>query len=308
MAGIGVVLNPYSKTYKRNPTKLEQMAFIIGDKASCKPTDDLDDLHRVADEFKSRDIDILAISGGDGTIHCTLSAFLKVYGDKPLPKIALLRGGTVNIIASTMGLKGTTEKLLSQLLIKYHNNKPFETKKLRLTKINDNFGCIFGMGAGYNFMNEYYSHKTLKPFIAGKTICQAIVSTMMDGPMSQRLFKRFDAQVTVDGKSWPISNYCAIVTGSIRQIGLGFNVFNTMITQNERIHILGVSTTPKEIISQIRRLRSGLPAIHPGMIENSALDIEIRCAEPMPYTIDGDLLPGETFFKISPGPELTVLI
>src|SRR3990167_10568117 len=142
MAGIGVILNPYSKKYRDNPERMKRMGFIVGDKASCKQTEDLADLKRVADEFKSRDIDILAISGGDGTNHCTLTHFIRVYGEKPLPKICFLRGGTLNTVASSIGVKGTPEAILSNLLVKYHEDVPFETRDLWLTKINDEYGFI----------------------------------------------------------------------------------------------------------------------------------------------------------------------
>src|SRR3990167_3864318 len=135
MAGIGVILNPYSKKYRDNPERMKRMGFIVGDKASCKQTEDLSDLRRVADEFKSHDIDILAISGGDGTNHCTLTTFIQVYGDKPLPKIVFLRGGTLNTVAGSLKLYGTPEKILSNLLIRYHEDLPFQTRQVMLTKI-----------------------------------------------------------------------------------------------------------------------------------------------------------------------------
>ncbi len=308
MPGIGVVLNPFSKKYKNDPNKLDHMTFIIGDKASCKPTEDLDDLFRVADEFKSRDIDVLAISGGDGTIHCTLTTFLKVYGEKPLPKITFLRGGTLNTIAATMGITGSTEKLLSQLLIRYHQEQNFTQKKLRLTKINDQYGCIFGMGVIYNFMELYYRNPVVNPLVAAKTLAHAIGSALINGKTIQDMFKRFDAEVYADGKKWPFANYCALFTGSIRQLGLDFNVFHSMLTQNEKIHATGMSLSASELVWQVKRLHDGKPAIHPNIIEQAVDTLEIRLEKPMPYTIDGDMLPGLTEFKISAGPEVTVLV
>ena len=136
MPGIGVVLNPFSKKYKTDPNKLDQMAFIIGDKASYRPTEDLEDLRRVAESFKTRDIDVLAVSGGDGTIHVTLTTFLRVYGDKPLPRVTFLRGGTLNTIAATLGVKGSTESIMSSLLMRYHEDREFKVEKLRLMKIH----------------------------------------------------------------------------------------------------------------------------------------------------------------------------
>lgn len=308
MAGVGVILNPYSKRFKKNPQKLERMSFIVGDKASCKPTTDIDDLYRVADEFKSREIDILAISGGDGTIHCTLTAFVKVYGEKPLPKITLLRGGTMNIIASTMGVKGSTENLLSNLLIRYHEDKKFEEKKLRLTNVNGAYGCIFGMGVIYNFMELYYKNPNVNPLIAAKTVMHAAGSALINGKVAMELFDRFDAEVYVDGKRWAFANYMALFTGSIRQIGMNFNVYYHMLNQNEKIHVMGISMPPRSLVKHLKRMHDGRPANTEHVINAAAEKVEIKLEKPLKYTIDGDLLGPTDHFVIEKGPEITVLV
>lgn len=308
MSGIGVILNPFSKRYKKDPDKLDHMAFIIGDKASCKPTEDIEDLCRVAEEFKSRDIDVLAISGGDGTIHCTFTTFINVYGEKPLPKITFLRGGTLNTIAATMGVKGSTESLMSNLLIRYHEDKAFETKKLRLIRINQDYGCIFGLGMIYAFMEEYYRNTHLNPFIAGKTVAKTVFSAAFNGRMIQKMFKRFDADVLVGGKKWPFANYSAIFAGSIRQLGFDFNVFYAMLKGQDYFHVYGLSAFPREVLRVLKSFHDGKPPHSQDIVEEPVKSLEIKLAQPMPYTIDGDLLPAIDCFKLELGPEITVLV
>ena len=308
MSGVGVILNPYSKKYKKNPKRLDRMSFIIGDKASCKPTQDIEDLHRVADEFKSRNIDILAISGGDGTIHCTLSAFLKVYGEKPLPKITFLRGGTLNTIPQTMGIHGTTEKLLSNLLIRYHEEGAFEEKSLRLMKINQSYGCIFGIGVVYRFMENYYKNPNLNPLVAAKTLSESIFSAFVNGKIARDMFERFDAQVTVNGKKWSFANYSAVFAASIRQFGLNFNVFYHMLEQNDQFHAYGLSMPPKSVIKYVPRMRAGKPTGSNDCVDEAATSMLVELEKPMPYTIDGDMLDPLDRFEISLGPKLTILV
>src|SRR3989338_4056966 len=151
MPGIGVVLNPHSKRYRKNPAKLKRMGFIVGNKGNFAPTNDLHDIRRVAEEFKKNEIDILALSGGDGTNHRTLTTFIEVYGDQPLPKVTLLRGGTLNTLAFSCGILGSPEKILSNLLYKYHEDEPFETTEIDIMNINGHYGFIWGLGVIYNF-------------------------------------------------------------------------------------------------------------------------------------------------------------
>lgn len=308
MSGIGVILNPFSRKYKNNPEKAKKMSFIVGDKASCKETEDLADLGRVADEFKSRDIDILAISGGDGTNHCTLTHFIRVYGEKPLPKICFLRGGTLNTVASSIGVYGTPESILSNLLVKYHEDVPFETRDLWLTKINDEYGFIFGMGVIYNFMEAYYGKGTPSPAIAVKTLVHGIFSSMVNGPFARTLFDRFDAEVTVNGKRWPFANYTALYTGSINQLGLNFRVFYKVETTPDKFHAVGFSLPPRNILPYMPIMYLGKPTGSPNILEESATDMTIKVEKPMRYTIDGDMKPETDTFHISQGPKLTILV
>lgn len=309
MSGIGVVLNPFSKRYKIDPNHLERISFIIGDKASCKPTVDIDDLKRVAEEFKTRDIDILAISGGDGTIHCTLSTFLKVYGEKLLPRIYFLRGGTHNTITASLGVQGSTEELLSNLLVRYHEDKPFKIRKLRLTRVNGEIGCIFGMGTVYRFMEQYYRMSSnLSHFMAVIMILRGILSMIVNGRMSRQIFEPFEAEIVVNGKAWPFPQYGTFFTGSVSQVGLGCQVFRSMLTRTDCVHAIGMSLKPRELLTQLPRMYWGKGSRHPGILEEPAQNIKIHCAQPQPYTIDGDMYEGCTEFEIGLGPEVVVLV
>lgn len=307
MPGIGVILNPYSKKYKKDPTKAKKMSFIVGDKASCRATDDLGDLRRVAEEFKTRDIDILAISGGDGTIHCTLTNFIEVYGEKPLPKIAFLRGGTLNNVAYSLGIKGNPENILSSLLMQYHGDIPLKTKQLMLTKINNEYGFIFGCGFVFRFMEFYYKKGDLSPLGALTTLIHTIWSSAFNGKLVRHMCERTDGEVIVNGKKWPYANYSAIYTGSINQLGLNARISYLVDQYPNQFHALGFSTYARNVVSYVPWMYRGVPSGCPNLIEQPATEMIINMEKPLGYTIDGDMKAPVKEFKISCGPMLTVL-
>lgn len=307
MAGIGVILNPHSKLYKKNPQKTEQLSLLIGDKAIFKLTHDLDDLHHVIEDFKKRQIDTIAILGGDGTIHCTLTVLLNVYASHELPKITFLRGGTLNNIANCLGIVGTTEKILSNLLSRYHGSGGQE-KKLPLLNINGQFGCVFGMGVIYRFMEQYYRYKKLNKFVAAQTVLKNIFSLMINGKSSRHLLEPFEASVEVDGQSWPFQTYNAVFAASIEQMGLNFNLFYHMKNQNEKFHVYGMSLEkPRTLLRYLWHLRFGKPIPHKNILDKAAVSLKITLPTPQAYTIDGDLMEPKTFLEIHKGPSLTVL-
>lgn len=309
MPGVGVIFNPNAKRYKKNPEKLKRMAFIIGEKASGKPTSDLEDLHVVADEFKSKDIDILAISGGDGTIHCTLTAFLKVYGEKPLPKIALLRGGTQNNVANSYDIKGDTEHLLSNLLLKYHESPDaLKEKELLLLKVNDLYGTVFGMGAGYNFMKFYYSYPNLNKAIAFWSAIRVGLSGLYHGKLIHKIFERVDAEIEVDGKPWGFANTNAIVAATVPMPGINFRIFHRMFEQNDRFHLLTTSLPPRQLLPLLPALGSGKQPKTENIADSLANHVKMKFEKPMGFTVDGDMLGPATEITLSKGPKITLLV
>ena len=306
MSGIGIVLNPYSKLHRKDPDKMTRMSYIVGDKGSCKQTIDLQDLRRVAEEFKTRDIDILAIAGGDGTIHVALTAFINVYGEKPLPKIALLRGGTMNTISNGINNRGSPEKLLSNLIHQYHEDAAFEEIHIDLMKVNDEYGFLFGCGMVYRFLELYYKGTTPSPQKAALLLAHTAVSCLLNGRFACELFKRFDVEVTIDGKKWAFKNYVTLMAGSVPSLGFGTKVFYKAM-QPRIFHGMGFSMTPRTMVCELPKLAFGKPSRHPDLLDDAFQEMVLEFGEPTPYYLDGDMLEETKMVRISLGPRITIV-
>ena len=161
---------------RREPRKL---GYLIGSHGTAEATQSLDDLYRVCEEFKKERIDILGISGGDGTMHHTLTAMIKTYGEQPLPLVAILRGGTMNTIANSLGIRGETPQLLFELVDKHRRGSPSTCSRTEILQVGDKYGFIFGNGIIYNFLHEYYATGNPSPATAAKLISRAAASAMV---------------------------------------------------------------------------------------------------------------------------------
>ena len=104
MSRIVVIVNPHSGKNKRNPHHIERFRQILGSKGTLIAPTSLDDLEVQLRSIKQEKIDVLCINGGDGTIHKNISILFQVYGDEPWPKLAILKGGTMNNIARNIGI------------------------------------------------------------------------------------------------------------------------------------------------------------------------------------------------------------
>lgn len=309
MAGIGIILNPHSRSNLKNPKRAKRLGFIVGDKGSCHETHDLVDVENLAHEFMERGIEILGISGGDGTNHVTLTTFINAYGDKPLPQIAFLRGGTMNNLAGAIGVKGTPEKILSNLILKYHEDEAFQTTEVQTLKVNGKFGFIFGMGAVSNFIDAYNdTDKKPSPLRALRLLGKTALSSLFHTKFATRLIERFDARVRIDDTLAPFKNYTVLLVGTLETLGFGFNTLYRARETPGQFHFLAASATPRHLLFTLPRtfFAKSVPSEH--FFDEVGRKMVIEVDRPMPFQIDGDAQPPTNRFEITVGPRITCII
>lgn len=308
MAGIGIILNPYSRSYKHNPERMERLGFIVGDKASCHATHDVLDVEALAREFKEKQIDILGISGGDGTNHVTITTFLKVYGETPLPKIAFLRGGTMNNIANALNIKGLPEKILSNLIFKYHSGEPFKMTEVDIIDVNGKHGFLFGIGLVSRFIEEYYRQGKKTPLYAGSLLLQFLFGALCHTKFLMKMCERFDTKVVVNGKEWGFKNFVSIYAGTIETFGLHFDPFHRAREKPGHFHLIGISGTPRNLLFGFPWIFMRKKVPSENYEEDVASDVVIELAEPMTYQIDGDIQPATDRIVLKTGPRLNCIV
>lgn len=315
MPGIGIITNPHSRRNRRYPEQMRRMGFILGQDDSYELTNKIEDVTAVAEKFRESDIDILALNGGDGTNHVSLTRFIDAYGDKPLPKIALLRGGTMNTVSNSLGIRGTPSRLLANLVEKYYTKQPFETTHRDMLKVTDehgtNYGFIFGNGVISNFLELYYGTGHPSPSVAVVLLGQAIMQQVSGGgPVIDHLFMPFRARMEFgDGTIWPDINYQAVTASTVDQIGLGFRPFIRSEERPGAFHILGVSAGATDLIKLLPRIRLGLPLPEDYVTSAVIERVIFTSDQPISYTIDGDMHVSEAGrVVLETGPRVEIIL
>ena len=310
MSGIGVILNPHSRSNRKNPRRADHFGFIVGDKGSCHTTDGIEDVRNLAREFKERDVEVLAISGGDGTYHHTLGIFIEVYNGTPLPKIAFLRGGTMNVVATDLNIQGTPEFLLSQLITRYHREEVLKTRPVSVLKINDQYGFIFGLGLVYRFVQEYYRTANNKPskWHGLKLFSMVVVECLLNTRWIAHNCRSFDAQILVDEKEWPFKNYSCVLGGTVRSVGFGLNPFYAVYEDLSRFQMIGFSTPPRSTILNFGPYILGRPHPSEHFLDSLPKNVQIQCREPQGYMVDGEFYGPSESINISLGTTLQVVV
>lgn len=314
MPGIGIITNPHSRRNRRNPEQMRRLGYILGQDDAVELTNRIEDIEDVARQFMESDIDILALNGGDGTNHITLTRFIKVYGDHPLPRIALLRGGTMNTVSNGVGIHGTPPRLLANLVDKYYTGGVFETTERDIlcvrTETHTTYGFIFGNGIVANFLKAYYDSGNPSPSTAAIMLARAVSQIPRGGPLVDELIRPFRARITFeDGQQWPDQDFLSIVASTQDQLGLGFRPFIRSEERQGAFHLLGAHGPPLELVKWLPRIRLGLPISPEVMLGEVASRVVFEADEPFPYTVDGDMYVAERGeVELCAGPRLTLIL
>ena len=296
--GIGLITNPRSRVNQRDPGRARRLSYLVGSHGNAEATKSIDDLYRVCEEFKKERIDVLGISGGDGTLHHTLTAMIRTYGDEPLPPVAILRGGTMNTIARSFGIFGETPQLTFELVDR-HRRGVLDTIpwfEREILQVGDAYGFIFGNGIIYNFLHEYYASGAPSPATAAQLIFRAAGSTMVRGALAKRIYKRFHARVVADGDRWACEDFITVAAAVVEQIGLGFKPFYRVGERYRELNdaapdafaVLGIHTDAVGFVAELPSIMAGKPMRRDKVIDQAARHVVFEADEPLEYIIDGD--------------------
>lgn len=305
MSGIGIITNPHSKLNKRNPGRAALLGYILGTQGRLEVTNSLEDLGRVAHEFKERGIEILAINGGDGTISRTLTAFIQEYGPTPLPKIALLRGGTINMLATNLGIAGTPEQVLYRLVEAYSEGTPFASRKIHTISVEGNFGFLFGNGAAAAFLKEFYKHKS-GPLGAFLWCLRVWASSLIGGTLFGRVFQDLDVTLKADTTPSIRHSSVSVLASTVEKMPLGYPLFTRMKADSDGMECCSFTFNAKDAIWQfplIMLKRQDKPIN--GKMSFVCRELTLEADQPFDYTLDGELFVSQSSrLQIKTGPDI----
>ena len=307
MPGIGLISNPYSRKNRKNPARLQKLIDHAPDKDLVKLPDSFEKMDEAMEFFKSKNIEILAVNGGDGTVHVALCSLIKIYGNKPLPKLAILKGGTMNQTATNLRIRGNSISIFKRVVNVMKKGKGLKTKKLSLLKANDKYGFIFGNGAVCSFMDVYHRSGDPSPLVAGKAVLSLVGSIIVRGPIYKEVFSPTIQDITVDNFNFGKQPYLATLISTIPEVGLGFKLMHRATSDYTKAHMIAFHDKAK-IICQIPRAWLGRSLPADICDDTIGKRFVIERDRPFKYTLDGDFYTSSGSLVINTGPVMDIIV
>ncbi|MDB4980842.1 MAG: diacylglycerol kinase catalytic region [Myxococcales bacterium] len=323
--GIAVFVNPRSRANKRNPRLAADFAVAVGDAGHVLAPESLEELAAIAAMLRETPPAIVAVHGGDGTLHRVVSALGAAFGDAPLPPIAVLPGGTMNVVASSLRIGRAPMLFLKELAEDVRAGRVPELLPRQCLRIadgtQDTLGFVFGNGLAANFLGAYYDADSYGPARAAWLLLRTFLSALVGGAFMRLIFKRFEGKVLVDGRELPRTRFVGVNAATVREVGLGFKLNHRADDDPERFGVLAIHAPPLALVGDLGAVHRGRGIAPSRAFSAVASTLEITpmptsatsdgsAATGMSYTIDGDLYrtPAAAGLRISVGPAIRFVL
>lgn len=305
---IVVFVNPRSRGSRRDPGLVPRMERVLGETGRVIASRSLDELAVSAATLAAAPPRVIAVHGGDGTLHVTLTALIHAFSGHALPPIAILGGGTMNVVTASLQIRCRPLDYLARLTAAIRAGKDLTTIRRRCLRVGDRHGFVFGNGILANFLVEYYQGHTYGPLRALMLMVRILASAMVRGTLMRRIFKRFRGKVVVDDKTLEFPDLMAVGASFVREVGLGFKLFDRADDDPDRFAVLAIHSGALALFPDLWAVRNGRGIAASRAFSGIATCLEITGQDPeMAYTIDGDIYRASAPLPVTAGPHIAIV-
>jgi diacylglycerol kinase (ATP) len=283
------------------------MTSMLGPGGRVLAAANLERLEDMSATLASNPPKALAIHGGDGTLHKTISALIRAFSQQgtALPPIAILPGGTMNVVASSLGLLGRPETILGQLILAARAGVPVPTSARHCLKVNGEYGFVFGNGLIANFLEEYYAKDQYGSRRALLILARTFISGLIQGRYARKIVRPFEGKVVVDGQPMPWRRLTGVGAATVREVGLGFKLNHRADEDLEKFGFLaihgGAVALGLDLVPVHRGVGVSPKRAYSGL--GRSLRVEPDDGDCL-YTIDGDLYRSKGAISVDLGPRI----
>jgi hypothetical protein len=303
---VGLIVNPLAG--KVNRRYLQRAPFWRRHLAAAmvRIPADFTELDAAIVAFRAARVDVVAVLGGDGTLHHVVDALLRHYSAAAAPIVLALGGGTMNGVAQALGIRGRPERILESALTRLMAGRSAirEQPLLRISNArngNASHGFSFATGLVYRAFHGYYRSR-------GPRLLAAIRASLLPitGVLGGRFYDTVRIDVDAGGEAWLAESHTLLASVLANPL-LWFTPFGATVPDHTTFGLAATSLRPFEIVPRLWSIFRGR-CRHPRLRVGPAEEAAVR-AVGIGYLIDGDLYEADGGFdvRLAVGPPLRFL-
>lgn len=307
MSKIALIFNPNARKGRGGKKFLSEVKSVMDGQGEIIVTESVKDIPKAISRLKNVDFNVLGLYGGDGTAFHTLTSYIHQDGYRPIPKVLLLRGGTMNVVLAYFKNGTGPAEMFKSLLEKARKGEPFETVPVNLLRVNDYYGFTVGLAMPAKLVAAYQEGGDIGINKAIRITARLIASSIVEGEYSRRLFAPVPARLWVEGKEAPLKSFSAILASTINNVGFGFHPFYRAEEKPGCFHLLATDEKPGRIVRNIRSLRKAEAVKNLSLMDEVASCVRVELPEPCKVMMEGEFFEAREV-EIRTGPRINLIV
>ena len=262
---IGILCNPASGRIKRCLEELKLMLNTVP-AAVYHEAVTADEIHKAIELLSERQVNILILIGGDGTVHTALTCLFRDWGDSR-PVVAVIPGGTTNMTALDLGMRKKPLDYIPLLAagVEAPHSLNLTTRDVLEIKHGDNtrlFGMFFGCGLiphGVEYFHETIGKSGVTSELSGGLVMLKYVLGLLFRPGTRPV-----TPVTIIRGGGNIDyNYClvAFIT-TLDRLLLGIRPYRRI--EKGRLFFTIINNNMKSVWGSVLSLLAGKGGVNTG--------------------------------------------
>jgi diacylglycerol kinase family enzyme len=254
--------------------------------------------------LRDRGTDMLAVCGGDGTVHAAVAAARRVWGTDALPRFLLLHGGTMGLVHRELALPDALSSV-DALAVASRRGAPVPEIEVPMLEIEGRAAFNLGLGMFVGISRQVGSRPNNKA--VARFAAHLVASAAVGGRLARKSLEPWEGTIVCDGVPWKSG---AMLGGYISALDRlwHFRGFSAVPRPPGHYRALMVDDAPmSEILRELPWFTAGRPVQHASVV--AAKRVMLNSARAFSYMADGEIYeaaPGD--LAITPGPQLPVAL
>ncbi len=298
---IGVLSNPLSGGNRKGMGAIRKV-LSEHPEALRSEVETPHDVAAALTDLARREVEVVAVNGGDGTIQAVLTALFNERPFETLPLLAVPTAGTTSIIAGDVGVRGNPALTLCRLLhwarARDCEGVVLHRHVLRVQSAPDQeprFGMFFGSGVirqGVRFFRE----KVLKLGLGGEFGLGLTLAWFLLALSRRKSAYLEPAHMTIglDHDRAEPHDVLAVLVSTLQRLFLGMHPY--WGRETSPLHFTAVTAGPRHLFRVLPSLLRGRPHRYGtpqhGYVSRNVH--EVRLDMPGGFTLDGELYPSDS--------------
>ena len=260
---IGMLNNPLSGGNRKGLQKIRQAAAAYPEVFQREVRTPTDVTQTLAD-FARKEVNLLVVNGGDGTVQAALTAIFHKNFFETMPVLAVLRSaGTTSMIAGDIGLKGTRASALQRLFswapTRDSRAAIMQRPVLRVqipTETEPVYGMFFGAAVIYQAtqfcLQKIYAKGMRGELGAGVALARFLLAVVL---RDHKIVSAVPITTRLDRKSAQQQKYLLVFITTLQRLFLGLRPY--WGSEPKPLHYTAVGSRPRFFLRTLPSLMRG---------------------------------------------------